>query len=453
MGCNGMDFRPEVSTIYNALLFFDRDGRLMGRRGKTMPTFTERMFWGQGDASDLIVFDTDIGRLGGLICGEHLMTLVRAAMIGLGEEIHVAVFPGAFALHTGPQLEEWDAGHQSFWGHASVRAHALEAGAFVLSACGQIDEADIPDDFPHKGRMNIGYARGGIEASLRLSGNPLVGPVEGPAILRAKLQTWMIKAWKAIIDTNGHYARPDLVGLRLSDRAPSQYPVLQRTQPRPALLAESCREKRGRARRWSESIDARSRSPRVGLTEGFSASASSASEKNSGPPKLPDFSASSMSPLLGADGAQHRHAGGDFRADQKAGNAQPVHHRAGGFAAGDHQPPHTRLDQSFGDIGHRLLDRMAGGIAAMARLQGRDLVRRRTAGDQDRTLLSRSLAQASARRASSLPGDDLVGIEMQHRHRLLALAICCSVACEQLPARHAAGPPTGAPEPHSPRPI
>ena len=54
----------------------------------------------------------------------------------------------------------------------------------------------------------------------------------------------MIKAWKAIIDTNGHYARPDLVGLRLSDHAPSQYPVLQRTQPRPALLAEAA-EKNG----------------------------------------------------------------------------------------------------------------------------------------------------------------------------------------------------------------
>ena len=66
---------------------------------------------------------------------------------------------------------------------------------------------------------------------------------------------------------------------------------------------------------------------------------SSASEKNSGPPKLPDFSASSMSPSLGADGAQHRHAGGDFGADQKAGNPKPIDDRAGGFAAGDHQPP------------------------------------------------------------------------------------------------------------------
>src|ERR1700685_3587594 len=53
MGCNEIDERPEVSTIYNTLLFFDRDGSLMGRHRKTMPTFTERMFWGLGDASDL----------------------------------------------------------------------------------------------------------------------------------------------------------------------------------------------------------------------------------------------------------------------------------------------------------------------------------------------------------------------------------------------------------------
>ena len=53
MGCNEIDPRPEVSTIYNCLLFFDRTGRLMGRHRKTMPTFTERLFWGQGDAADI----------------------------------------------------------------------------------------------------------------------------------------------------------------------------------------------------------------------------------------------------------------------------------------------------------------------------------------------------------------------------------------------------------------
>jgi hypothetical protein len=60
----------------------------------------------------------------------------------------------------------------------------------------------------------------------------------------------------------------------------------------------------------------------------------SASEKNSGPPKLPDFSASNISRLFRANGAQHPDAGGDFGPDQKAGNSQAIDHRAGGFAAG-----------------------------------------------------------------------------------------------------------------------
>lgn len=153
------------------------------------------------------------------------MTLMRAAMIGLGEEIHVAVFPGAFSLHTGPQLEEWDANHSSFWGHFSVRAHAMEAGAFVLSACGIIDESDIPDDFPHKAKMNIRYARGGSSIIAPL-GIPLAGPAEGPQIVQAELQAWMIKAVKAIVDTAGHYARPDVVRLVVNDQSPGREPVI-----------------------------------------------------------------------------------------------------------------------------------------------------------------------------------------------------------------------------------
>jgi predicted amidohydrolase len=226
MGCNEIDPRPEVSTIYNTLLFFDPEGRLVGRHRKTMPTGPERLFWGQGDAGDLRVFDTSIGRLGGLICGEHLMTPMRAAMIGLGEDIHIAVFPGAFALHTGPELVEWDANHAAFWGHFSVRAHAIEAGAFVLSACGIIDEKDIPDEFPHKGKMNIRYARGGSSIIAPL-GIPLAGPAEGPQIVHAELQAWMIKAVKAIVDTAGHYSRPDVVRLIVNDYAPGREPVVR----------------------------------------------------------------------------------------------------------------------------------------------------------------------------------------------------------------------------------
>lgn len=214
LGCNELDPRPEANTIYNSLLFFAPDGELLGRHRKLMPTFVERIFWGNGDASDLVVFDTDIGRLGGLVCGEHLMTTVRAAMIAQGEDLHVGLFPGSFALHTGPQLEEPDVDGSAFWGHASIRAHALEAGAFVVSACGYLDLDDVPEDFPYKASMNVSYAHGGSSVIAPL-GVPLVGPELGSTILYAECQAWMKKAWNAIIDTVGHYARPDVLRLAI----------------------------------------------------------------------------------------------------------------------------------------------------------------------------------------------------------------------------------------------
>ena len=211
MGCNEIDGRAESGTIYNSLLFFGPDGALIGRHRKLMPTFCERQFWGQGDGSDIRVFDTDIGRIGGLICGEHVMTLARAAMIAEGEEIHVATFPGSFALHTGPRLQEPDtAGH--FFGYPLARAHSFESGAFVLLACGYQDIADVPDDFVMKPKMHVSWANGGSSVIAPLC-VPLVEPTFGPKMIYAELESWMIKAIRAIVDTMGHYGRPDVFKL------------------------------------------------------------------------------------------------------------------------------------------------------------------------------------------------------------------------------------------------
>lgn len=218
MGCNELDSRPGVETIYNTLLFIGRDGRLLGRHRKLMPTFTERMFWGFGDGSDLVVFDTDIGRIGGLICGEHLMTTTRAAMIAQGEHIHISVFPGSFVLHTGPRLQEPD-NAKYFWGHFSTRAHAMEAGCFVICGCNYTNPDDVPADFPYRGRMNIDWANGGSAIWSPL-GVPLVEPQFGEQLIYAELNAAMIKVTKAIVDSIGHYARPDVLRLmvRRNDR-------------------------------------------------------------------------------------------------------------------------------------------------------------------------------------------------------------------------------------------
>jgi len=212
VGCNEMDPRPGCHTIYNSLVFIDNHGRLLGTRRKMMPTFVERAVWGCGDGSDLAPFETDYGRIGGLICGENLMTLARAHLIAQGEDFHVAVFPGAFALHTGPKLEEFDADASSFWGYSSCRAHAFEAGAFVVGSCGYIGGDDFPTDFALRDSLNIDYARGGSAVYAPI-GIPLAPPTPGDMIVYADCPAMMIKIAKAVIDTVGHYARPDVFTL------------------------------------------------------------------------------------------------------------------------------------------------------------------------------------------------------------------------------------------------
>jgi len=232
LGCNEMDPRPGVNTIYNTLLYFSRDGSLMGRHRKLMPTFVERMFWGAGDASDLVVYDTDIGRIGGLICGENAMTPLRAAMIGMGEDFHIAAYPGAFSIHAGPRLQEFN-NSGDFWGHFVTRAHAFEAGCHVLCACGYLDPKDVPADFPYKERMHIDWSRGGSQV-VGPVGVPLVAPVEGNRMVYADCEAVHVKVFKAICDSLGHYSRPDAVQVLLRRKggwSPVQSPYLSGPEP------------------------------------------------------------------------------------------------------------------------------------------------------------------------------------------------------------------------------
>ena len=70
----GVDEREEHGgTVYNTLLYFGPDGRLLGKHRKLVPTHAERLVWGMGDGSDLNVHQTEIGRVGGLICWENYM--------------------------------------------------------------------------------------------------------------------------------------------------------------------------------------------------------------------------------------------------------------------------------------------------------------------------------------------------------------------------------------------
>jgi len=101
MGANErVDDGPGNGTLYNSLLTISEDGQLKNHHRKLIPTYTERLVWGNGDGRGLEAVSTAAGRVGGLICWEHWMPLARMALHNSGEHIHVAVWPTVRTMRT-----------------------------------------------------------------------------------------------------------------------------------------------------------------------------------------------------------------------------------------------------------------------------------------------------------------------------------------------------------------
>lgn len=88
-----------MGALWNTNLLFDRDGTLLNRHRKLVPTWAEKLTWANGDAAYLRPEETDIGRIGTLICGENTNTLARFALLAQGEQVHIATYPPAWPFH------------------------------------------------------------------------------------------------------------------------------------------------------------------------------------------------------------------------------------------------------------------------------------------------------------------------------------------------------------------
>jgi len=209
IGCTELSDRKGSETLYNTILFVGNNGKVLGRHRKLMPTHGERMVWGMGDASDVRVFDTDIGTIGGLVCYEHHMTLLKAAMGSLGEEIHCAVWPGWWVMdrHPGDKKrykEGKDSPHLCDIEHA-VREYAFENQAFVISVSQYIPDKDLPKEC-----TDFNTAAGG-SFIVNPAGVILAGPVfNKEAIIYALLDSDDRRHTKAYFDALGHYSRRDI---------------------------------------------------------------------------------------------------------------------------------------------------------------------------------------------------------------------------------------------------
>lgn len=190
-------------TLYCTALFFGPDGTLRGKHRKLMPTALERLVWGQGDGSTLTVLDTEIGRMGAVLCWENYMPLLRMAMYAQGVQLYCA-----------PTVDDRDT-----W-LPSMRHIALEGRCFVLSACQYLTRADCPPDYAavQGDDPQTVLIRGG-SCIVGPLGEVLAGPCFGSeCVLTADLDLDEIARGKLDFDATGHYARPDVFRLHVNTR-------------------------------------------------------------------------------------------------------------------------------------------------------------------------------------------------------------------------------------------
>lgn len=204
MGLNErVDHGKGNGTLYNSLITIGSDGQLLNHHRKLVPTFTERLIWGQGDGDGLNAVDTNVGRVGGLICWEHWMPMARQTLHEAGEHIHISVWPTVNEMH-----------------QIASRHYAFEGRGYVL-ASGLIESAgDLPSQFELPAELSDNpdqlLQRGG-SAIIGPDGKYVAGPVyDEETIVMGEIDLNKINEEKMTLDVTGHYFREDVFSYQVN---------------------------------------------------------------------------------------------------------------------------------------------------------------------------------------------------------------------------------------------
>lgn len=213
-------------SLYISQFFIDNGGSLLDIRRKLKPTHVERTAFGDGHGNNLRVFETELGRVGGLCCWEHLQPLTKYAMYAQNEQVHIGAWP-TFSLYRdkayslGPQLNM-----------AVSSVYAAEGQCYFLAPCGVISQEmlDLMADDPMK--QDLLPPGGGHAMIFGPDGAPLCDYLaeDAEGLLYAEVDFGAITIAKSFADPAGHYARPDVTRMILNASPVTPMEVIQRTE-------------------------------------------------------------------------------------------------------------------------------------------------------------------------------------------------------------------------------
>lgn len=204
-----------TGTMYNTQLFISRTGQFLGKHQKLMPTVGERLVHTGGHGDTLRVFQTDVGRVSGLICGENSNPLAIFALAAQGTQIHVASWPNHFSRNEHRMVDAIT---------FAARSLSYKCSCFVLNACGTIsDEMRERLPYTEEDRAFLDDPENGggssiIGADSMILAGPMSGAEEGLLVAELDLED-CVKA-KLVHDYSGHYNRPDVFTLTVNTSVP-----------------------------------------------------------------------------------------------------------------------------------------------------------------------------------------------------------------------------------------
>ncbi len=197
--------------IYNTNLIINNNGNLIGKHRKLVPTWAEKLTWTSGDGSSLKVYQTEVGPIGTLACGENTNTLARFALLAQGELIHIANY---ISLPVAPP--DYDMAEAI---KIRAAAHSFEGKLFTIVSCSTISQEikdalreDVPNVDELLTRKNSAFS-GFIGPNGASIGTPLIDE-EGIVYVDIDLEKCIQP--KQMHDILGHYNRFDIFDLRIN---------------------------------------------------------------------------------------------------------------------------------------------------------------------------------------------------------------------------------------------
>ena len=129
-----------VGCLWNSNLLIGADGTILTHHRKLVPTFYEKLIWANGDGEGLVVRDTEIGKLGMLICGENTNPLARYSLIAQGEQIHVSSYPPVWPTRPSNEPGRYDLASAI---RISAGAHSFEGKVFNIVSSAFLDKSTL----------------------------------------------------------------------------------------------------------------------------------------------------------------------------------------------------------------------------------------------------------------------------------------------------------------------